>query len=398
MFYDKDDLDFFESEYDTTPYMNHPADEPAKAEPTASANPLTPPKKRGLHSPFMRFAANAVAAALISVGSIAGYSAYTGQTSGDPENVQQIVYDPVSYGKTLTVPEIIEAAKPSVVSVVCTGRYQEVLGSGVIMTEDGKIITNNHVIDGADSITVRLYDGTEYEAKVLGADEPTDLAVLQIEASGLKAATFGDSDKLIQGEIAVAIGSPLGLEFEGSSTQGIISATSRTFEVDGRTMELIQTDAAINPGNSGGALVNGNGEVIGINSVKIVSSDTEGLGFAIPTNLVLPIAEQLIDYGYVTGRPSIGITVQDISAMEAQYYHVPQGPVVKLVDPSSGAAKAGIQAGDIITAIDGKTVNSYAELENEKQAHAPGDTVTISVYRNGQTLDFKVTLDESLGK
>jgi len=397
MFYDKDDLDFFESEYDTTPYMNHPAEEPAVAE-AAPLKPMTPPKKRGLHSPLMRFAANAAAAALISVGSIAGYSAYTGQTSGGSKEVRQVVYEPVSYGNTLTVPEIIETAKPSVVSVVCTGRYQETLGSGVIMAEDGKIITNNHVIVGAESITVRLTDGTEYKATVLGADEPTDLAVLQIKADGLKAATFGDSDKLIQGEIAVAIGSPLGLEFEGSSTQGIISAASRTVEVDGRTMELIQTDAAINPGNSGGALVNGNGEVIGINSVKIVSSDTEGLGFAIPTNLALPIAQQLIDYGYVTGRPSIGITVQDISAMEAQYFHVPQGPVVKLVDPSSGAAKAGIQAGDIITAIDGKTVTSYAELENEKQKHMPKDTVTISVYRNGQTLDFKVTLDEALGK
>ncbi|HWQ51669.1 MAG TPA: trypsin-like peptidase domain-containing protein [Terriglobales bacterium] len=395
MFYDKNDLDFYENEYDATPYMHRP-EEPDAPGPAAPEEPKTPKKKRGARGPFMRFAANAVAAALISVGSIAGYSAYTGQAA-ETKDVRQVVYEPVSYGNTLTVPQIIEAAKPSVVSVICTGRYQETLGSGVIMTEDGKIITNNHVIEGASTITVRLSDGAEYEATVLGADRPTDLAVLQIEADGLKAAAFGDSDKLIQGEIAVAIGSPLGLEFEGSSTQGIISATSRTVEVDGRTMELIQTDAAINPGNSGGALVNGNGEVIGINSVKIVSSDTEGLGFAIPTNLALPIAEQLIDNGYVTGRPSIGITVEDISAMEAQFYRVPQGPLVQLVDPSSGAAKAGIQAGDIITAIDGKTVTSYAELESAKQTYAPGDTVTISVYRNGQTLEFKVTLDESVG-
>ncbi|HWP80797.1 MAG TPA: trypsin-like peptidase domain-containing protein [Candidatus Acidoferrum sp.] len=395
MFYDKDDLDFYENEYDATPYMHRPK-EPDAPVPAAPEEPEAPQKKRGLRGPFMRFAANAVAAALISVGSIAGYSAYTGQ-GAQPKDVRQVVYEPVSYGNTLTVPQIIEAAKPSVVSVICTGRYQQTLGSGVIMTEDGKIITNNHVIEGATTITVRLSDGTEYEATVLGADRPTDLAVLQIKADGLKAAAFGDSDKLIQGEIAVAIGSPLGLEFEGSSTQGIISATSRTIEVDGRTMELIQTDAAINPGNSGGALVNGNGEVIGINSVKIVSSDTEGLGFAIPTNLALPIAEQLIDNGYVTGRPSIGITVEDISAMEAQFYRVPQGPLVQLVDPSSGAAKAGIQAGDIITAIDGKTVTSYAELESAKQTYEPGDTVTISVYRNGSTLDFKVTLDESVG-
>ena len=252
----------------------------------------------------------------------------------------------------------------------------------MIMTEDGTIMTNAHVVSGAQSITVRVMDGTEYEATLLGMDEKTDLAVIKIDATGLTPAEFGDSSSIVQGEIAVAIGNPLGLAFEGSVTQGIISAVSREIEVDGRTMTYIQTDAAINPGNSGGALVNGSGQVIGINSVKVSSSDVEGLGFAIPISVALPIAEQLTTYGYVTGRPSIGIGGEDVTDYMVYYYRIPRGVLVGLVTPDSGAEAGGVEVGDVIVGLNGVSVSSMDELTNEKDKFSPGDTVTLTVYRS----------------
>ena len=296
-----------------------------------------------------------------------------------------------------TVPQIIAKARPSVVAISTVSGWSTGTGSGVIMTEDGTIMTNAHVVSGAQSITVRVMDGTEYEATLLGMDEKTDLAVIKIDATGLTPAEFGDSSSIVQGEIAVAIGNPLGLAFEGSVTQGIISAVSREIEVDGRTMTYIQTDAAINPGNSGGALVNGSGQVIGINSVKVSSSDVEGLGFAIPISVALPIAEQLTTYGYVTGRPSIGIGGEDVTDYMVYYYRIPRGVLVGLVTPDSGAEAGGVEVGDVIVGLNGVSVSSMDELTNEKDKFSPGDTVTLTVYRSGEYVELDVVLGESTG-
>ena len=303
----------------------------------------------------------------------------------------------VVYGNELTVPQIIAKARPSVVAISTVSGWSTGTGSGVIMTEDGTIMTNAHVVSGAQSITVRVMDGTEYEATLLGMDEKTDLAVIKIDATGLTPAEFGDSSSIVQGEIAVAIGNPLGLAFEGSVTQGIISAVSREIEVDGRTMTYIQTDAAINPGNSGGALVNGSGQVIGINSVKVSSSDVEGLGFAIPISVALPIAEQLTTYGYVTGRPSIGIGGEDVTDYMVYYYRIPRGVLVGLVTPDSGAEAGGVEVGDVIVGLNGVSVSSMDELTNEKDKFSPGDTVTLTVYRSGEYVELDVVLGESTG-
>jgi serine protease Do len=269
-------------------------------------------------------------------------------------------------------------------------------GSGVIYSEDGYIITNNHVVEGADKVRVQLYDGTEYDATVIGTDEQSDLAVIKIEATGLTAAEFGDSDDLVVGEMAVAIGNPGGADFVNSVTQGIISGLNRNVEVsEGQFMTLVQTDAAINPGNSGGALCNGEGQVIGINTIKISSNDFEGMGFAIPSNTVIDICTQLMENGKVS-RPALQVGIYtDITAQMASYYglDVDYGILVK---PAEGgaAAKAGLENYDIIIAIDGNKVETTSELQKYLYEKNIGDTVTVTVNRDGQNLDFDVVLGE----
>ena len=220
-------------------------------------------------------------------------------------------------------------------------------GSGVIISEDGYLITNNHVINGASTIQVRTSDGTTYDAVLVGTDSKTDVAVLKINASGLRPVTFGDSDNLNVGETAVAIGNPLG-ELGGTVTNGIISAKDRSITLDNQQMTLLQTNAAINPGNSGGGLFNSRGELIGMVVAKSSGSDVEGLGFAIPSNLVSKIAQELIANGYVTGRPALGVTVLSIeNAQTAMQYGVSSlGVYITDVESGSAADKAGLQAGD----------------------------------------------------
>ncbi|NLW01703.1 MAG: PDZ domain-containing protein [Clostridiaceae bacterium] len=325
---------------------------------------------------------------------------------------------------------VAEKASPSIVGIDVKYVYSDLWfgqhersgqGSGIVYRSDGYIVTNNHVIEAAmdggsknkiakgASIQVILPNRIDepYDAVVIGRDPRTDIAVLRIDATDLPAAEFGDSDSLKVGEMAVAIGNPAGLEFMGSVTVGYISGLNRsiTFD-DGRSMKLIQTDAAINPGNSGGALLNAKGQVIGVNSAKIYSGGYEGIGFAIPVNIAREVADSLIESGYVKGRPQIGVKIDPRFSEEiARRNGVPYGAMVWDVSPLSAAYRAGIRPGDIITKFNGVTVTDYYELEAEKNKYKAGDTVEIEVYRmpekgkpsDGVYKTFSVTLDEDQG-
>ncbi|SHI84355.1 S1C family serine protease [Lutispora thermophila] len=270
-------------------------------------------------------------------------------------------------------------------------------GSGIIIDSNGHIVTNNHVIDGSDNITVILHDGTELPAKVVGKDSQTDLAVIKVEGKNLQPAELGDSSTLEVGELAVAIGSPMGTDYAGSVTAGIISGLNRELYVGNRTMKLIQTDAAINPGNSGGALVNSEGKVIGINTLKLVENKVEGMGFAIPINEAKPIIEQLIQNRKVS-RPYLGITGQTIDEKTAKQYDVPQGVLIRQVIEGSGADKAGLVRGDIITKVDGERITTIEQLQQIIQKHKVGDVVKVEAYgelNRYKTVEVKLTESDS---
>ncbi len=275
-------------------------------------------------------------------------------------------------------------------------------GTGIIVTQDGYIATNNHVVQGADSVKIKLFDGTEYQATVVGTDKTTDLAVIKIDATGLIPAALGDSDALEVGENVVAIGNPLGEELAGSVTSGIVSALKRVIPTNGFSQEYIQTDAAINPGNSGGALVNMKGQVIGINTLKTymagyddygVPIGTEGIGFAIPINHAKPIVEQLIATGSVQ-RPGIGISCFVDETHTVNPEGAPAGVTVSDVTKNGPAAQAGLQAGDIITAIDGTAVDTVDALTTILQSHAIGEKAELTVWRKGQEYKAVVTIGD----
>ncbi len=259
-------------------------------------------------------------------------------------------------------------------------------GSGIVISSDGYIVTNQHVIADANEITVILNTGSEYKATLVGADEKSDLAVLKIDAMDLTAATLGDSSTVEVGDLAVAIGNPLGQELAGSVTAGVISAVNRKMTVDNRTYNLIQTDAAINPGNSGGALVDRFGNVIGINSIKMSQSGVEGIGFAIAISEAKPIIDDLMNEGYVSGRTLIGIT-----ATESR-----NGLSVYSVTAGSGADKAGIKQGDLIVKAEGKVVRTVDELNQLKEDKKPGEVITLTIIRDGGLVDVKVELQEDV--
>jgi serine protease Do len=293
-------------------------------------------------------------------------------------------------GKTLSVPEIVQRIKPSVVGICTTfSDEKKGTGTGIIISSDGLIATNCHVVeDGtsgesvkASDVTVVMSDRQRYKAKVLGTDPETDLAVIDIDAKGLPAAKFGDSSKVCEGADAIAIGNPLGLELYGTVTKGIISALNRTITIGDSEMTLFQTDAAINPGNSGGPLCNSAGEVIGINSSKIISVYAEGIGFAIPSNAAEPVITDLIEYGYVRGRPAIGFSGEDVDSYTADEYNVPCGVLVRFIAPSSSAAASSLKVGDIIVKANGISVCKMSELTKIKKDMAVGDPLKLVVYR-----------------
>lgn len=272
-------------------------------------------------------------------------------------------------------------------------------GSGIIATSDGYIITNAHVVDGADSLKVITSDGKTYEAELIGSDSMTDLAVIKVDAEGLTAAEFGSSSDLVVADPVIAIGNPGGLQ--SSVTVGYVSALNRpvTSSDTGYTMNCIQTDAAINPGNSGGALVNMYGQVIGINSSKIVATGYEGLGFAIPIDDALPIISNLKDYGYVKDRAMLGISGQYLDSWTANFYGLPSGMYVAEVNNES-VSNAGVQQGDVITKIDGEEITSANTISNYIAKKKPGDEVILTITRGltNKTFTCKVTLTESTGQ
>ncbi|MBR4384223.1 MAG: trypsin-like peptidase domain-containing protein [Selenomonadaceae bacterium] len=271
----------------------------------------------------------------------------------------------------------------------------EGVGSGVIFQSDGYIITNNHVIAGAKEIIVSLSDGNSITGTLIGADEMTDIAVVKVDAKDLPTATLGNSDEVVVGEPAIAIGNPMGLEFQGSVTVGVISALNRTLDLNDKRVKLFQTDAAISPGNSGGALVNADGEVIGINSAKLATNGVEGMGFAIPINTVKTIIKELMDKGYVA-RPYLGVTIFDKPTAARYGYQLTleKGVFVFQVALDSPAGRAGFQRGDIILSIDGTEVNSVTDVRNAVAAHKVGDKVKVLLDRDGKQETLDVTLEE----
>jgi serine protease Do len=318
-------------------------------------------------------------------------------------------------GSDSTVTKIAKKVGPSIVGIRMvtqsprtwyfgdTMSQSESEGSGIIIDSNGYIMTNYHVVQYADpknstskntTLEVFLSDGEQAMAKFIGGDQKSDLAVIKIDKKKLPKAKLGDSDTLEVGELAVAIGNPLGLEFQGSVTVGVISALNRTISIDDRTMNLIQTDAAINPGNSGGALLNSKGEVIGINTIKISISGVEGLGFAIPVNEAKPIVDQLIMFGYVKGRPYIGISGREITETLSYLYDIPVGIYILDVVKDSGAEKAGIRKGDTLVSLDGVDVRTMKEVDTIKDKYKAGDTVSAVVVRNGKKIKLSLTFTE----
>lgn len=308
-------------------------------------------------------------------------------------------------GLEMSAEEVYATVKDSIVTVEVYDMQSvdpSAEGSGIIVSDNngtGYIVTNEHVVRGASSVQVVLFDGTTYDATVIGYDTKTDLAVIRISASGLTVSSLGNSDDLSVAESVLTIGSPGGIEYAGSVTQGIISALNRKVTTNGYTETCIQIDAAINPGNSGGALVNMSGQVVGITSSKIEETGYEGMGFAIPINTAIPVINDIIQYGYVTGRVKIGITVSEINSSRASALGYPAGLLVNSVESSSDAAAKGIQANDIITAINGISITTYNEFYAEESKYKAGDSVMLTVYRlsTKKTFTASITLQEDRG-
>lgn len=400
------------------------------------------PKKRvGL-----KIAAVLMAFSLVSAGSIGIYSCLDdtsdksvsaseeaepgepGKKSNASASAEKINYIAAQQkdGTEITTEEIVEKMLPTVVGIESsftsqssanrfgfsygfgggTPSQSKATGTGVVITKDGYIVTNAHVIYDtqygsglADSISVLMNDEKSYDAEVIGYDTDCDLAVLKINADNLTAAEFGDSDNLRLGESVIAIGNPLGFELMNTVTKGIVSGKNRRITINDKSMNLIQTDAAINSGNSGGPLIDMNGKVIGINSSKMSSSysasSIEGIGFAIPSNEVSKIVDDLIKYGYVTGKPQFGISAQDVTETISNMYNLPLGAYITAVEEGSAADEAGLIAGDVITGADGETITTVEELNIIKNKHTAGDEIEITYVRSGKTQNATVTLGES---
>lgn len=299
-------------------------------------------------------------------------------------------------GKELSLQELYDQCSKSIVAIK---GYQDGVdgyywGSGIILSKDGLILTNTHVIENCDTASVTLFDNSSYAATLVGADSTSDIAVLRIEATGLTPASFGDSAELAIGDQVAAIGNPLGETFRMTLTDGIISAIDRGISYNGHSMTLLQTNTAINEGNSGGALFNMYGQVIGVTNMKMMSSysSIEGIGFAIPSSTIAAVADSLMQYGEVRGRTAIGVTVGAIPENVTSHYDLPTGLYVSAVEEKSDAAAKGIQQGDIITAVNGNPASATSDILTVKNTLSVGDTITFTIWRDGETFDVDVIL------
>ena len=301
----------------------------------------------------------------------------------------------------LPLQDIYEKNIPSVVSISCHSDRGSSTGTGVILTGSGYIVTNAHVVEGARSIIVTLTDERSFTAALVGSDAVSDLAVLHVDANNLTPAEFGDSSVLRVGDSVAAIGDPLGEELRGTLSNGIVSAINRDVTTGGRTLTLIQTNAALNSGNSGGPLINCYGQVIGINTLKIGdivdTAGVEGLGFAIPSTTVKEIVEQLIEQGYVSGRPTLGITGEAVSTFYQYYYRMPAGLYITELEDNSDAALKGMEPGDILISVDGTRITDTDSLKTLLYNYEVGDTVNVIIYRGGRQYTANLTLHESKG-
>ena len=326
----------------------------------------------------------------------------TGAQDDDTEllisETPEAVANPLQSGG-LSLQEIYRKVSPSVVSITASQADGSSYGSGIVMSQSGYIITNCHVVDDAYHLTVTLSDERVYDAQLVGKDSASDLAVLHIDGENLTAAEFGDSSPAQVGDAVAAIGDPLGIKLRGTMTEGIISAINRNLTIQGRTLTLIQTTAALNEGNSGGPLINCYGQVIGINTAKIggYSSGTgvEGLGFAIPIHVAKEVIDQLIETGYVPGRPSLGVEITVPDLQYRLYFNVPDGLYVTDVDEGSNAWSAGLRSGDVILSVSGYRVTSEDDLTAALGGFSVGDTVNLILYRSGRQLTADVILQEA---
>lgn len=306
-------------------------------------------------------------------------------------------------GSKLTVSEIVAKNENSVVEITVAGTKQggwgqteisQGSGSGVIVNKNGYIVTNHHVLEGANKVQVRLHNGDVYEATIVGGDSDNDLAVIKIDAKNLTPVTIGKSSDVAVGDLAVAIGNPLG-KLGGTATSGIISALDRRLTIGDRTMNLLQTDAAINPGNSGGGLFDGAGNLIGIVDAKSAGSGIEGLAFAIPIDSIADSINDLIEHGKVRTKPSIGILIQDVSDENASFYNVNKPGVYIAEVTGENAKKAGFQEGDRVISVNGKKIESSRDLISRVRSYKVGDTVTVVVSRSDQEISIKTVLGSS---
>ena len=434
--FEKEDIEYDRSfEFDYRGYMSEPknieynneVEEEENKEEVSSCDDVKKEKKNGvLSTVVISFCVSFFVCCLFVVGAVFG-TPYLKEFNNKETEEAFKTYKNITIESTSDelIAEVAEKVGPSVVGIKTTISTRDFFfgltesnpsgsGSGVVFKENGYILTNNHVIENAlETGTNNINDNCKievilpskidkvYEAKVVGRDPKTDLAVLKIEKKGLSAIEFGDSDKLRVGETAIAIGNPGGLEYMGSVTSGIISGLNRTLALEnGRELKLVQTDAAINPGNSGGALVNAKGQLIGINTVKIAGSEYEGLGFAIPSNKVKEICDSLVKFKYVKGRPLIGIMI-DLRYTEsvAKRNNMPVGVFVASVELLSSAYRAGIKEGDIITEFGDVKVKNISELNKEKDKYKSGDEVRVKIYKSStrKTKPVKIKLGEDVG-
>ena len=371
------------------------------------------PHKNGKNRLGLKIASLALVCALLG-GLVGGGTAYLVSNSSNSDTTEvnvsnrkptEIQLKTVDGKNPMTDAELYAANVNSVVSInvsATTNYFGQTVqtaasGTGFFITEDGYILTNHHVVSDASSVEVTLYNGETYDATVIGSDEDYDIAVLKIDVTGATPVVLGDSSKVAIGESVAAVGNPLG-ELTFSMSEGIVSCVNRAINVDGTPFNMIQVDCSINPGNSGGPLFNSYGEVIGIVSAKYSSysnTTVEGIGFAIPINDVVSLVKDIMTNGYVTNKAYMGITPQTMTAQMAQQYRydVTEGVFVCSVDPDSAADKAGLKLGDVITKMDDKTISSYEDLVAAKKSYSAGDTVTLTVYRGGETIEVPLTFD-----